>query len=456
MSGAARLSFWGGVGTVTGSRFLMRAGGARILVECGLFQGFKQLRLKNWAPFPLAPSSIQAVVLTHAHLDHSGALPLLVRQGFRGPILCTPPTRDLCGVLLPDSGALQERDAEFANRHGFSKHHPALPLYTRKDAEACLPRLRPVRMGEAVPLPGGCMLRFHPAGHILGAAIAEIRLPDGRSILFSGDLGRPRDPLMPDPARIERADWLLVESTYGDRRHPPDDPEEALAEVIRTTAARGGTVVVPAFAVGRTQSLLWHLSCLKAARRIPDIPVFLDSPMAQEASDIFTAHPDAHRLTHAEAKRAFAVARYVRDAEESKALDNPVPKVIISAAGMATGGRVLHHLKAFGPDRRNTILLTGFQAGGTRGAALLAGAEAVKIHGAYVPIRAEVRHLDMLSAHADAEEIMAWLKGFRAPPRRSFVIHGEPAAADALRHRIEEELGWPALVPAQGDTAELA
>ncbi|MDW8399263.1 MAG: MBL fold metallo-hydrolase [Acetobacteraceae bacterium] len=456
MSGAARLSFWGGVGTVTGSRFLLRAGGARILVECGLFQGFKQLRLKNWAPFPLAPSSIQAVVLTHAHLDHSGALPLLVRQGFRGPILCTPPTRDLCGVLLPDSGALQERDAEFANRHGFSKHHPALPLYTRKDAEACLPRLRPVRMGEAVPLPGGCMLRFHPAGHILGAAIAEIRLPDGRSILFSGDLGRPRDPLMPDPARIERADWLLVESTYGDRRHPPDDPEEALAEVIRTTAARGGTVVVPAFAVGRTQSLLWHLSCLKAARRIPDIPVFLDSPMAQEASDIFTAHPDAHRLTHAEAKRAFAVARYVRDAEESKALDNPVPKVIISAAGMATGGRVLHHLKAFGPDRRNTILLTGFQAGGTRGAALLAGAEAVKIHGAYVPIRAEVRHLDMLSAHADAEEIMAWLKGFRAPPRRSFVIHGEPAAADALRHRIEEELGWPALVPAQGDTAELA
>ncbi|MCX7685719.1 MAG: MBL fold metallo-hydrolase [Acetobacteraceae bacterium] len=456
MSGAARLSFWGGVGTVTGSRFLLRAGGARILVECGLFQGFKQLRLKNWAPFPLAPSSIQAVVLTHAHLDHSGALPLLVRQGFRGPILCTPPTRDLCGVLLPDSGALQERDAEFANRHGFSKHHPALPLYTRKDAEACLPRLRPVRMGEAVPLPGGCMLRFHPAGHILGAAMAEIRLPDGRSILFSGDLGRPRDPLMPDPARIERADWLLVESTYGDRRHPPDDPEEALAEVIRTTAARGGTVVVPAFAVGRTQSLLWHLSRLKAARRIPDIPVFLDSPMAQEASDIFTAHPDAHRLTHAEAKRAFAVARYVRDAEESKALDNPVPKVIISAAGMATGGRVLHHLKAFGPDRRNTILLTGFQAGGTRGAALLAGAEAVKIHGAYVPIRAEVRHLDMLSAHADAEEIMAWLKGFRAPPRRSFVIHGEPAAADALRHRIEEELGWPALVPAQGDTAELA
>lgn len=456
MSAAARLSFWGGVGTVTGSRFLLRAGGARILVECGLFQGFKQLRLKNWAPFPLAPSSIQAVVLTHAHLDHSGAIPLLVRQGFRGPVLCTPPTRDLCEVLLADSGALQERDAEFANRHGFSKHHPALPLYTRKDAEAALRRFRPLRIGEAARLPGSATLRFHPAGHILGAAMAEIVLAEGRSILFSGDLGRPKDPLMPDPARIERADWLLVESTYGDRRHPPDDPENALAEVIRATAARGGTVVVPAFAVGRTQSLLWHLSRLKAARRIPDIPVFLDSPMAQEASDIFTAHPDAHRLTHAEAKRAFSVARYVRDAEESKALDNPVPKVIVSAAGMATGGRVLHHLKAFGPDRRNTILLAGFQAGGTRGAALLAGADALKIHGAYVPIRAEVRNLDMLSAHADAEEIMAWLRGFRAPPRRTFVVHGEPAASDALRHRIEEELGWPAEVPAQGDTADLS
>lgn len=456
MSAGPRLSFWGGVGTVTGSRFLLRAGGARILVDCGLFQGFKQLRLKNWAPFPLAPSAIQAVVLTHAHLDHSGAIPLLVRQGFRGPILCTPPTRDLCEVLLTDSGALQERDAEFANRHGFSKHHPALPLYTRKDAEAALPRFRTLRMGESSRLPGGATLRFHPAGHILGAAMAEIVLADGRGILFSGDLGRPRDPLMPDPARIERADWLVVESTYGDRRHPPDDPEDALAEVIRTTAARGGTVVVPAFAVGRTQSLLWHLSRLKAARRIPDIPVFLDSPMAQEASDIFTAHPDAHRLTHGEAKRAFAVARYVRDAEESKALDNPVPKVIVSAAGMATGGRVLHHLKVFGPDRRSTILLTGFQAGGTRGAALLAGADALKIHGAYVPIRAEVRNLDMLSAHADAEEIMTWLRGFRAPPRRSFVTHGEPAASDALRHRIEEELGWPVEVPAQGDTADLS
>jgi len=455
MSTPARLSFWGGVGTVTGSRFLLRAGASRILVDCGLFQGFKQLRLRNWAPFPLSPASIQAVVLTHAHLDHSGAIPLLVKQGFRGQVLCTPPTRDLCEVLLTDSGSLQERDAEFANRHGFSKHHPALPLYTRADADAALPRFSPRTMGEAQRLPGGAMLRFHPAGHILGAAMADIVLPDGRRLLFSGDLGRPGDPLMPDPERIEAADWLVVESTYGDRRHATEDPEEAIAEVIRRTASRGGTVVVPAFAVGRTQTLLWHLSRLKAARRIPDLPIFLDSPMAQEASDIFTAHPGAHRLSHAEAKRAFAVARYVRDADESRALDNPVPKVIVSAAGMATGGRVLHHLKVFAPDRRNTILMTGFQAGGTRGAAMLAGAGQVKIHGAYVPIRAEVRNLDMLSAHADADEIMAWLGGFRRPPVRTFVTHGEPAAADALRRRIAEDLGWDVHVPEQGETADL-
>ncbi|MFN7634580.1 MAG: MBL fold metallo-hydrolase RNA specificity domain-containing protein, partial [Acetobacteraceae bacterium] len=419
------------------------------------FQGFKQLRLRNWAPFPLSPASIQAVVLTHAHLDHSGAIPLLVKQGFRGQVLCTPPTRDLCEVLLTDSGSLQERDAEFANRHGFSKHHPALPLYTRADADAALPRFSPRPMGQAQRLPGGATLRFHPAGHILGAAMADIVLPDGRRLLFSGDLGRPGDPLMPDPERIEAADWLVVESTYGDRRHSTEDPEEAIAEVIRRTAARGGTVVVPAFAVGRTQTLLWHLSRLKAARRIPDLPIFLDSPMAQEASDIFTAHPGAHRLSYAEARRAFAVARYVRDADESRALDNPVPKVIVSAAGMATGGRVLHHLKVFAPDRRNTILMTGFQAGGTRGAAMLAGAEQVKIHGAYVPIRAEVRNLDMLSAHADADEIMAWLGGFRRPPVRTFVTHGEPAAADALRRRIAEDLGWDVHVPEQGETADL-
>ena len=457
MSSPLRLTFLGGVGTVTGSKYLLDLPeGPRILVDCGLFQGFKQLRLRNWAPLPVEPASIDAVVLTHAHLDHSGYLPLLVRSGFKGPILCTPATRDLCGILLPDSGHLQERDAEFANRHGFSKHKPALPLYTAADAVASLAQFKPVEFGQEHRVASGLMLRFLPAGHILGAAIAELMHKGGPRIVFSGDLGRPGSPTMPDPTPIRRADYLLVESTYGDRRHDPRDVEEMLAEVITRTAARGGTVLIPAFAVGRAQILLYHLHRLKAARRIPDLPVFLDSPMAVDASEITCRHPKAHRLTEQECRRSCKVARYVQSVEESKALDaSPFPKVIISASGMATGGRVLHHLKVFAPDRRNTILFSGFQAGGTRGAAMVAGADSVKIHGQYVPVRAEVANLSMLSAHADVEEIMAWLRGFEAPPRLTFVTHGEPAAADALRHRIEEELGWTCRVPEHGETVAL-
>jgi len=453
-----KLSFLGGVGTVTGSKFLLDLpGGRRILVDCGLFQGFKQLRLRNWAPFPVEPASIDAVVLTHAHLDHSGYLPLLVRNGFKGPVLCTSATQDLCGILLPDSGHLQERDAEYANRHGFSKHKPALPLYTAADAVAALAQFRPVEFGQEHRIAPGLTLRFLPAGHILGAAIAELVVQGGPRIVFSGDLGRPGSPTMLDPAPIRHADYLLVESTYGDRRHDPRDVEEVLAEIITRTAARGGTVLIPAFAVGRAQTLLFHLHRLKMTRRIPDLPIFLDSPMAVDASEITCRHPEAHRLTQQECHQSCSVARYVRDVEESKALDaTPFPKVIISASGMATGGRVLHHLKVFAPDRRNTILFSGFQAGGTRGAAMVAGADSVKIHGHYVPVRAEVANLSMLSAHADAEEVMAWLRGFAVPPRMTFVTHGEPAASDALRHRIEEELGWACRVPEHGETVELA
>ncbi|MCB4823550.1 MBL fold metallo-hydrolase RNA specificity domain-containing protein [Roseicella aerolata] len=454
--GGARLTFLGGVGTVTGSKYLLEAGGRRILVDCGLFQGFKQLRLRNWAPFPVPPASLDAVVLTHAHLDHSGALPLLTRAGFRGPILCTPATADLCGVLLPDSGFLQEKDADYANRHGFSKHHPALPLYTLAEAEASLERFAPVEFGREHAVAPGITLRFRPAGHILGAAIAELDLPDGTRFVASGDLGRLNSPTMPDPAPVRRADVLLVESTYGDRSHDPRDPEDMLAEVITRTAARGGTVLVPAFAVGRTQALLYHLHRLKAARRIPDLPIFLDSPMAQDATDLFRKHQGEHRLSAAETRAACGVARYVRDAAESKALAaNAFPKVILSASGMATGGRVLHHLKVYAPDRRNTILFSGFQAGGTRGAQMVAGAESVKIHGAHIPVRAEVDNLSMLSAHADAAEILAWLRGFAHPPRQTYVVHGEPGAADALRHRIEEELGWPCRVPEHGEQVAL-
>lgn len=441
------LQFLGGAGTVTGSKFLVRAGRRRVLVDCGLFQGFKQLRLRNWAALPVPASSIGDVVLTHAHIDHSGYLPRLVADGFRGRIHATEATRDLCGILLPDAANLQEKDAEFANRHGFSKHHPALPLYTRADADAALDLFETVPYDAEHALSGGVSVRFHQAGHILGAAIVTMTC-GGQRVVFSGDLGRVGSPTMVDPAAVGRADWLLVESTYGDRRHERVDPEAALADAINRTAARGGTVIIPSFAVGRAQTLLYHLRRLKDARRIPDLPVFLDSPMSIDASELFCRHHREHRLTAAEARAACRVARYVQDPEESKALDaSPVPKVIISASGMATGGRVLHHLKHYAPDPRNLILFAGFQAGGTRGAAMTAGADQVKIHGQYVPVRAEVANLSMLSAHADADGIMDWLRNFEAPPRQTFVVHGEPPAADALRHRIEEELGWPCRVP---------
>jgi metallo-beta-lactamase family protein len=451
-----KLTFLGGVGTVTGSKYLLEIDRARILVDCGLFQGFKQLRLRNWAALPVAPASIDAVLLTHAHLDHSGYLPLLVKNGFHGRIHATELTYELCKILLPDSGFLQEKDAEFANRHSFSKHRPALPLYTKRDAERSLEQFAPIDFEKPLSLQGGVTARFHPAGHILGAEIVEL-CAAGRTIVFSGDLGRPGSPTMVDPAVIRQTDYLVVESTYGNKIHEQRDPEDALAEIICRTAARGGTVIIPSFAVGRTQTLLYHIERLKHAGRIPALPIFLDSPMAIDASDIFCEYRPVHRLSERACRAACAVAHYVREAEESKALDaDPMPKLIISASGMATGGRVLHHLKRYAPDTRNTILFAGFQAGGTRGAAMTAGADKIKIHGEYVPVRAEVANLHMLSAHADADEIMGWLRQFERPPTTTFVTHGEPEAADALRHRIEEELGWACTVPDYRDEAVLA
>jgi metallo-beta-lactamase family protein len=449
------LSFLGAAGTVTGSRYLIEAVGRRILVDCGLFQGLKQLRLRNREPFPVEPARLSAVVLTHAHLDHSGYLPLLARNGFTGPIHCTRATEKLCGILLPDSGFLQERDAEYANRHGFSKHDPALPLYTEADARACLPQFRSHDFDTPFEIAPGLTVRFRIAGHILGAAIVELTI-QGLRIVFSGDLGRPDSPTMPDPAAIERADILIVESTYGDRRHDPRDPEDAIAEVVKETAARGGTVLVPTFAIGRTQTLLYHLSRLKKAGRIPDLPVFLDSPMAIDATEILIEHAGEHRLTPEATRRMASVARFVREVEESKALDaDPMPKIILAASGMATGGRVLHHLKALAPYRRNTILFAGFQAAGTRGAAMVAGAPAIKMHGEYVPVRAAVKNLSMLSAHADCEEILGWLSHFKAPPQLTFITHGEPTAADSLRLAIEERFNWPVRVPDHFDRYDL-
>jgi len=449
------LSFLGAAGTVTGSKYAVANGSNTILVDCGLFQGFKTLRLRNWAPLPIEPRSIGTVILTHAHLDHSGYLPLLARDGFSGRVLCSNGTLDLCGILLPDSGHLQEKDAEFANRHGFSKHKPALALYTEQDARVALGLLEPMHFDQNAPLSGGATLRLRRAGHILGAASVQLEWGN-RTIAFSGDLGRYNDATMVNPVEIDHADYLVVESTYGNRLHTRIDPEQALLEVIGATISRGGTVIIPAFAVGRTQSLLHYLGRLQETDRLRNVPVFLDSPMAQDATEIFCRDLKDHKLSADACRRACTVAHYVRSVDESKALmENPMPKVIISASGMATGGRVLHHLKHYAPDPRNTILFAGFQAGGTRGAAMLAGAESIKIHGGYVPVRAEVKNLDMLSGHADADEILRWLHGFKTPPRMTFITHGEPTASDALRRRIEEELGWRCLVPEHGQRVAL-
>jgi len=451
-----KLTFLGATGTVTGSKYLLEAGGHRILIDCGLFQGFKQLRLRNRAPFFVDPGRIGAVILTHAHIDHSGYLPLLIKNGFTGKVYCTPSTRDLCAILLPDSGHLQEEEAEYANKHGYSKHHPALPLYTRKDGEQALTRFAPVAFEQGIDLGDGLSFKLSPAGHILGAALVTLNHRQ-RTLVFSGDLGRPHDPIMYPPAIVRHADYLILESTYGDRRHEQTDPQAALAEIVNRTVERRGVLLIPAFAVGRAQSLLYRIHLLKESGAIGDIPVFLNSPMAAAATRLLQHHCGDHRLTPEQCEAMGDVARVIANVEESVWLTGqPGPAIIISASGMATGGRVLHHLKTLAPDRRNTVLFTGFQAGGTRGAAMLAGAAAIKIHGEYVPMRAEVAILDNLSAHADYTETLEWLRQFQEPPRQTFLVHGEPPAADALRLRIEEQLRWPTYLPEYQECVKLS
>ena len=451
-----KLTFLGAAGTVTGSKYLIETPQRRLLVDCGLFQGIKSLRLRNWAPLPVEPASIDAVVLTHAHLDHSGYLPLLVRNGFKGPIWSSRSTAELAGILLPDSGHLQEKDAEFANSHGYSKHKPALPLYTAADAARAIDLFRTVPFDVPHDLGGVTSVIFRRTGHILGAASIELR-SGGRTVVFSGDLGRYDDPIFHDPVPVPAADYLVVESTYGDRQHDRADPEQVLEEIVSQTARRGGTVLVPSFAVGRAQSLMFHLKRLRSAGRLTHVPIFLDSPMAVDASEIFCRSEGDHKLSEAECRAACAVATYVRTVDESKALNaTPVPKVIISASGMATGGRVLHHLKRYVSDRRNTVLFAGFQAPGTRGALMLAGAETIRIHGEEFLVRARVDNLSMLSAHAEADEIMRWCRGFERPPIATFITHGEPRPAEALRHRIEQELGWRCKAPAHLEAFDLS
>jgi metallo-beta-lactamase family protein len=450
-----QVSFYGATQTVTGSRYLLRCADRQFLVDCGLFQGYKHLRLKNWAALPFDPRAIDAVLLTHAHLDHSGYLPLLVKKGFKGRIHATAATIELCRILLPDSGRLQEEQAQFANRHGFSKHSPALPLYTEQDARDCLDRFARVRFDETFELAPEIHARFRRAGHLPGAA--SIHVTDGHtSILFSGDLGRRSDLLMREPTPPPAADYIVVESTYGDRLHPESDLFTELEGPIRRTIEEGGVILIPTFAVGRAQLLLFAIARLRAAGRIPDIPVYLDSPMAIDATELLGRFSSEHRLGTDGLESMRRLARLVRTADESKALDMlRQPAIILAASGMATGGRVVHHLKTFAPDARNLILFSGFQAGGTRGASLVAGAKTIRIHGRDVPVRAEVLQLESSSGHADANELIEWLRASPTRPRRVFVTHGEISASDALRQRIQAELGWDVSVPEYRDSAEL-
>ncbi|WP_425541771.1 MBL fold metallo-hydrolase RNA specificity domain-containing protein [Paenochrobactrum glaciei] len=445
----------GAAGTVTGSKHLLSNGKHNVLIDCGLFQGFKNLRELNWENLSIAARDIDAVILTHAHLDHSGYLPRLVKQGFRGKIYSTSATRDVAELILKDSGHLQEKDADFLNRHKLTKHAPALPLYDARDAENALGHFSRVEFDQTITILDDLQFRFRYAGHILGAANVQIDWA-GKRVVFSGDIGRYNHPLMPDPITPEEADYVVVESTYGNRLHDHTDPAEALGAITEKTVQRGGTLVIPSFAVGRAQELLYYFWKLKQAGRLSAVPIFLDSPMAIDATTMMSRHMDDHKLTPDEAREAYKIARYTEDVEDSKAINNnPYPKVIISASGMATGGRILHHLKNYAPDIKNTILLAGFQAAGTRGRALREGAKELKIHGMWVPVNAEVAQIDTLSGHADAKELIRWLSGFRIPPKKTFIVHGEPDASEALRVLIGRELGWESVVPRQDQEFKL-
>lgn len=452
-----KLSFLGAADSVTGSRHLLDTGEQRLLLDCGLFQGYKMLRERNWAPIGVAPMSVDAVLLSHAHLDHSGYIPALVRQGFHGQIYSTGATRELCEVMLTDSAHLQEEDARHANRIGSSRHEKALPLYSVKDTQRALAHFVGLPRDGRLKL-GRSEVRFSPAGHLLGASAITVR-NGGKTLVFSGDLGRSNDLLMPPPQQVEEADVLLIESTYGNRLHPAQDLELALAQVVRRTLQRGGSLLLPSFAVGRAQALLLVIQRLRQSGEIPaDLPIYLDSPMAREATEITLKHGRLLRVSAAELRRLTDGVHLVAKAPESMKLAAEVARrsaIVISASGMATGGRVLNYLRTLAPSARHHICFPGFQVGGTRGAKLIAGAREIKMQGEFVPVNAEITHLEGFSGHADADGLMAWMRGFKKPPGQVFVVHGEPEASDALRSRIQDELGWNVRVPQHGETVSL-
>jgi len=454
--------FLGAAGTVTGSKHLVDTGKSQVLLDCGLFQGLKALRQRNWDPPPLDPDEFEAVVLSHAHIDHSGYLPVFVRHGFRGPVYCTPATADLLKLLLPDSAHLQEEQAEYANFRGFSRHAPALPLCTVEDAEAALELLQPRPYGAEFEVTPDIRATYHPAGHILGSATVSLDVgKPSRRLVFSGDLGRWDRPVLPDPQLVEEADVLLVEATYGNRHHGPD-PVDELARVVRDAAKRGGALIIPAFAIGRTQELLWHLRLLEEQGEIPVLPVYIDSPMAIEATDIYRRHREDHdeEMTAImdNGGRPFATRQFrvAKSRQESVKLNDLVgPIIIISASGMATGGRVVHHLNLRLPDPRTTVLLVGFQAMGTRGRQLQEGRRQIRMFGREVDVRARIESLDGLSAHADQGEILRWLGGFRRPPHRTYLVHAEPTAAETLQGIVASRLGWTVRPAEDGEEVPL-
>ncbi|HVG61018.1 MAG TPA: MBL fold metallo-hydrolase [Hyalangium sp.] len=459
----ASIHFLGAAGTVTGSKFLLEHEGQRVLIDCGLFQGKKELRRLNWEPLPIPASSIDAIVLTHAHIDHTGGLPRVVRAGYDGPVYCTPGTRDLSALLLPDSGHLQEEEARYANKEHFSKHQPALPLYGVADAERAVRLMETFGYERTKQILPGITLTFYRAGHILGSAVCSFELTStGQRVVFSGDLGRYNAPILRDPEKVSAATTLVVESTYGDREHGETRPEEALCNAVKRAHERRGMVVIPAFAVGRTQELLYHLRNLEEAGRIPEMDVFVDSPMACDATPIYLAHLEEHDLAmrslleRGRTPLATRRTRFVTSPNESKRLNMlEGPGIIISASGMATGGRVLHHMKHRLPDPRNTVLFVGYQSEGTRGRRLLNGEKELKIHGQMIPVEADIRVVSGFSAHADWTETLRWMEGFESPPRQTLLVHGEPSALQALKNRVEAR-GWKATVPRYLERVELA
>ena len=458
---SATLTFLGAAGTVTGSRHVLESGQTRLLLDCGLFQGLKELRLRNWAPSPVPATSIAGVLLSHAHIDHSGALPRLGREGFRGPIYCTGATAELLGIMLPDAAHLQEEEAEFANRHGTSKHAPALPLFTTADADRVLTQVRPVGFNESFSPAAGVSARFINSGHILGAAFIEVSI-DGRTLVFTGDIGRYGVPIMRDPDPVAAADVLLLESTYGNRLHPPDDHHDMLAAAVERAVAQKAWLLIPAFAIGRTQEILYDLRGLEDVARIPSLPVYLDSPMGDKATVIYARHTEEHdpdaRGIEAAGGRPFAPKnlRICKSVEDSKRLnDTDGPGILIAGSGMATGGRILHHFVRRLSDARTTVLFVGYQAAGTRGRLLREGARQMKMLGQSVPVRAAIMASDAYSAHADQGEILRWLGGFTRPPVATYIVHGEPDAASALQVRIASQLKWRAVVAQDGQRVDI-